>query len=58
MPFIRIRTGPDTDVDLQITYDAIVVGLARQGEWAAHVPDVARDESPDARSRQEDRHQQ
>ena len=37
MPFIRIRQAVTSEVDLQTTYDAVVVGSGAAGGMAAHV---------------------
>lgn len=37
MAFIRIRQAPSPEVDLQTTYDAVVVGSGAAGGMAAHV---------------------
>src|SRR6476646_6511479 len=37
MPFIRIKQGTTPEVDLQTTYDAVIVGSGAAGGMAAHV---------------------
>src|SRR3954469_18132021 len=37
MPFIRIKQAPTPEVDLQRTYDAVIVGSGAAGGMAAHV---------------------